>query len=80
MDTRAAISGATLCIVLVQITRKSAPAPSSAFAASPRIPALRAQSPLAWQASISAKSTLYSSTLAECRPPSLSLTTSLTVW
>lgn len=77
IDTLSRTSGATLCIVFVQITMKSAPARSRRLAASTRISALRFQSPDDWQLSISSKSTLYINNFAEWRPLSSSLIVSL---
>ncbi len=76
----ACTSPATLCMVLVQMRMKSAPARSSPAAACPRISPLRAQSPLDWHFSISSKSTLWSTILAEWSPPSFSFTASLMSW
>ena len=52
-DSRRSICSATLCMVLVQMTMKSAPPFSRFCAAAPSSSALLSQSPADWQASIS---------------------------
>ena len=76
MTTAEVMASATLCMVLVHNTRKSAPASSRARArAASRSPA-RLHWPDACSASMSAKSTESSRMRAEWTPPSRSRTSS----
>ena len=59
------ISGATMCIVFVQIIKKSAPATSTDFAAFLRIAAVASQSPACCNCSIFSKSKLFKIISAE---------------
>ena len=79
MFVAASMAGATLCMVLVHSTMKSAPARASACAAAASNTPAASQSPSRCRRSISAKSTLYSTILAECRPPRRAFTASL-IW
>jgi len=79
MPTAASMASATLCIVFVQTTTKSAPAASSERAAPASSSPAASQSPACCSRSTSAKSRLTSTTLAECSPPRRAFTTSLTV-
>ncbi len=69
MFVAASMAGATLCMVLVHSTMKSAPGAPSAVRGRGEHGAGSAQSPSCCRRSISAKLTLYSTILAECRPP-----------
>lgn len=73
----ASMSAATLCIVLVQSSRKSAPAASSCLLARIKIAAASSHRDSACSCSISAKSSDTSTQRAECSPPSLSAVSSL---
>jgi len=68
------IASATLCMVLVHNTMKSAPPSCSERAATAMASPAASQWPACCSVSISWKSTLCSSSLAECRPPSVSRT------
>jgi hypothetical protein len=68
-DTAAATAGATLCMVLVQISSSSAPAASSDLAAAARRCPASSQSPARWSATISVKSNECSRHGAEWTPP-----------
>jgi hypothetical protein len=76
MDTAACTWSATLCIVLVHNSRRSAPAASTARASMASRSAAASQSPAACIRSTSAKSTEASTMRAECHPPSRSRTSS----
>jgi hypothetical protein len=71
---------ATLCMVFVHSSTRSAPAASSVFASAASTSPAPAQSPAIWSRSITEKSTDSSRQRAECRPPSRSRTISLSSW
>ena len=73
------MASATLCMVLVHRTMKSAPPACTDRAAAAMAWPAAAQSPACCMRSISWKSTLCSTTLAECSPPRRSFTVSLMI-
>ena len=77
METALATSSATLCIVFVQSSTTSAPADSSPRASAASSAPASSQRPSTCMRSTSAKSTEASTICAEWRPPSASLTPSL---
>ena len=70
MPVAASISSATMCMVLVASRMPSAPAFSRPRAASTRTAAVPAQSPSCCISAKGARSTLWTSSRAECNPPS----------